>query len=245
MFRNRFAIMLGEAAALALVAGAAAGAQTAKPTTSFTGDLGYVGASGNTRLTTLSIGDKIVHTRGAWTLTQAAAYVYGKTNGTESANQFGVSGRADWAFQPRLGLFAAASYERNPFAGFKRRTDELIGLRWKAVVAPRDSLSVDAGGEFTQQTDVSGINDSYPAARAAAAYKHVFSKLAYFQQLAEYIPSLQSGGGYRVNTESSLVAPISTHVGIKMSYAIKYNSQPPVNFGTTDRLLTAGVQISY
>ena len=244
MFR-RISVTLSAAAVALAGASSMAAAQSAKPTTSFTGDLGYVGASGNTKLTTLSIGDKIVHTRGAWTLTQTAAYVYGETNGAESANQLGITGRADWAFHPRLGLFAAASYERNPFAGFRRRTDELVGLRWKAMTAPRDSLSVDAGAEFTQQTDVSGTSDSYPAARAAAAYKHVFSKLAYFQQLAEYIPALQSGRGYRVNTESSLVAPISTHIGIKMGYAIKYNSQPPVNFGTTDRLLTAGVQVSY
>ncbi len=244
MFRHPSATLLSLVVGLAAFA-MLAGAQTAKPTTSFTGDLGYVGASGNTKLTTLSIGDKIVHTDGAWTLTQVGTYVYGETNNVESANQFGLSGRADWAFQPRLGLFGAASYERNTFAGFKRRTDELLGLRWKAVVAPQDSLNLDAGAEFTQQTDVSGTSDSYPAARAAASYKHVFSKLAYFQQLAEYIPDLQSGGGYRVNTESSLVAPISAHVGIKMSFAIKYNSQPPVSFGTTDRLLTAGVQISY
>ncbi|MGH7690541.1 MAG: DUF481 domain-containing protein [Gemmatimonadaceae bacterium] len=237
-------MVLAQAVALAASA-ALLGAQTAKPTTSFTGDLGYVGASGNTKLTTLSIGDKLVHTDGPWTLTQIAAYVYGETNNTESANQLAVSGRADWAFQPRLGLFGGVSYERNPFAGFSRRIGEMAGLRWKAVVAPRDSLSVDAGGVITQQTDVSGTTDDYPSARLAGNYKHVFSKLAYFQQLAEYLPDLQSNGGYRVNTESSLVAPISTHIGIKIAYAINYNSQPPVNFGTTDRVVTAGVQISY
>ena len=244
MFRNRAVALFGHVVALAASA-ALLGAQDAKPTTSFTGDLGYVGASGNTKLTTLSIGDKIVHTDGRWTLTQVAAYVYGKTNGTESANQLVVSGRADFALQPRLGLFAGVSYERNPYAGFTKRTGELAGVRWKAVVAAQDSLSIDAGGVLTQETDVGGATQDYPSARAAANYKHVFSKLAYFQQLAEYLPDLQSNGGYRVNTESSLVAPVSTHIGIKMSYAIRYNSQPPVNFGTTDRVLTAGIQVSY
>jgi putative salt-induced outer membrane protein len=220
-------------------------AQQAKPSTSFTGDLGYVGATGNTQLTTLSIGDKVVHTSGRWTLSQLAAYVYGKTKGAESANQLAVSGRADFALQPRLGLFAGVSYERNPYAGFRRRTGELAGVRWSAIVAPDDSLSIDGGGVLTQETDVDGSTHDYPSARLAGNYKHVFSKLAYFQQLVEYLPDLQTNGGYRVNTESSLVAPISTHIGIKMSYAIRYNSQPPVNFGTTDRVLTAGVQVSY
>jgi len=241
MSRHRSALLV-----VALVAVAtAARAQDAKPTTSFTGSLGYVGASGNTNLTTLSVGDKIAHTDGRWTLTQVAAYVYGETDSKESANQLAVSGRADFAFQPRLALFAGVSYERNPFAGFNARTDEMAGLRWKAVAAPSDTLNLDAGGVLTQQTDVSGASQSYPSARLAASYKHVFSKSAYFQQLAEYVPNLQTSGAYRVNTESSVVAPVSAHIGVKMSYAIQYNSRPPVNFGSTDRLLTAGVQVTF
>ncbi|HEU4988624.1 MAG TPA: DUF481 domain-containing protein [Gemmatimonadaceae bacterium] len=232
--------------AVALLAAAGvAGAQTAKPTTSFTGDLGYVSASGNTRLSTMNLGDKLVHTSGLWTFTQTAAYVQGETKGVQTANQFLIAGRADYAFQPRLSLFAGASYERNPFAGFNRRTNELLGVRWKAVEAPSDSLAVDAGGALTQQTDVNDSTENYPAARLAASYKHSFSKAAYFQENVEYLPDLKTSGAYRMNSTSALVAPISAHIGIKVSYAVQYNSRPPENFGTTDRLLTTGVQVTF
>jgi putative salt-induced outer membrane protein len=76
-------------------------------------------------------------------------------------------------------------------------------------------------------------------------YKHQFSKLAYFQQFVEYLPNLQTSGSYRFNTESAVIAPISTHVGIKLSYAIRFDSRPQPTFGTTDRLLTTGIQVSY
>jgi putative salt-induced outer membrane protein len=244
VFEHPSATLLAACVALASFA-AASGAQTPKPTTSFTGDLGYVNASGNTKLSTLNVGDKLVHTAGPWTLTQVAAYVYGQTKDTTSANQFIISGRADWAFQPRLALFAGASDERNTFAGFNSRTNELVGLEWKAVVAASDTLNLDAGGVLTQESDVGGATQSYPAARAAINYKHSFSKAAYFQQLAEYLPDLQTSGAYRVNTQTSLVAPISAHIGIKVSYAIQYNSNPPAKFGSTDRLLTTGVQVTF
>jgi putative salt-induced outer membrane protein len=220
-------------------------AQDVKPSTSITGDIGYVNASGNTNLTTLSIGEKVVHTDGRWTLSQLAAYVYGETDAKESANQLRFAGRADFAFRPRLGVFGGVAYERNTFAGFNSRTDEIAGLLWKAVVAARDSLHLEAGGVFTQEADVDGTKQSYPSARVAANYKHVFSKTAYFQQLAEYVPNLQTTGAYRVNSESALVAPVSVHVGVKMSFAIRYNSRPPVKFGSTDRVLTTGVQLSF
>ncbi len=92
---------------------------------------------------------------------------------------------------------------------------------------------------------MSDSTENYPAARVAVSYKHSFSKSAYFQQLAEYLPDLKTSGAYRVNTQSSLVAPISAHIGIKVGYAVQYNSNPPATFGTTDRLLTTGVQVTF
>jgi len=220
-------------------------AQAAKATTNFTGDLGYVNATGNTSLTTLSAGDKIVHTDGAWSLTQLGAYVYGKTNAKESANQLRLEARADFAFNPRFGAFAVGGYERNPYAGFSRRTDENGGLRWKAIVSEEDSLSLDGGGGVTQQSNVDGTSKNFASARAAANYKHLFSKTAYFTEFVEYVPNVQTSGAYRANSESAIVAPISAHIGIKMAYTVRYDSKPPAKFKTTDRVLTTGVQISY
>lgn len=226
----------------------AASAQTpaAKPADlSFTGELGYVSATGNTQLSTVNAGDKIVYTSGHWLVTQTAAYIQGQTKGVESANQFLVTGRVDRALASRASAFVGASYERNPFAGFTRRTNELLGFRWKAVQAPQDSLSLDAGGVLTQQLDVSDSSENFPAARVAASYKHAFSKAAYFQEQAEYLPDLKTGGAYRINATSALVAPISAHIGIKVGYVVQYNSRPPATFGTTDRTVTTGIQITY
>jgi putative salt-induced outer membrane protein len=220
-------------------------AQTPAPTTAVTADLGLVSATGNTRLQTLNIGDKVVRTDGKWALTQVAAYVYGETNRLASANQLRGAVRSDYSFERRVSAFAGASYERNRFAGFTRRTDEILGLSWKALAESRDSLSLDGGGVLTQEADVDGTSKSFPAARLAAAYKHAFTKASYFQQLGEYVPNLKSSGEYRVNTESAIVAPLSAHAGIKVGYVVRFNSKPPASFGTTDRVLTTGMQISF
>jgi len=232
---------------IALISSGAATIDTTKkkPVTSFTGDLGYVSATGNTNVTTLTVGDKIVRTDGRWMFTQLGTYVNGETDNKESANQLLLSARADFALEPRISVFVGGTFERNTFAGFNSRTDEIAGLSWRAIVAPRDSARLDLGGVATQEADIDSVKQSYPSARAALSYKHQFSKLAYFHQFLEYIPNLKTSGAYRFNTESSLVAPISAHIGIKLSYAIRFDSRPQPTFGTTDRLLTTGVQISY
>jgi putative salt-induced outer membrane protein len=225
--------------------GALAQGAAPAPATSLVADVGLVSASGNTQLRTLNVGDKLVHTAGRFVVSQLAAYVYGETQHFVSANQLRAALRGDYAFAPRLALFAAGSYERNRFAGFTRRTDEMLGLSWKALQLPMDSLAIDGGGVLTQETFVDDSDESFPAARLAGAYKHAFTKASYFVQLAEYLPNLESTGEYRVNTESDLIAPLSVHTGVKLGYVVRYDSAPALGFGTTDRILTAGIQISY
>lgn len=231
--------------AVCTVVAAPASAQKVKPRTTFTGDLGYVSATGNTKLTTLSVGEKLGHTAGLWTISQQMAFVYGVTNAKVTANQLLVAMRADFGLDPRFSVFAGASYERNTFAGFNARPVAITGLSWKAIVAPEDSMSVDAGGVLTWQSDVDGTKSNYPSTRVALAYRHRFSTKAYFQQLAEHVSNLLTSGADLVNTETAFVAPVSAHVGIKLSYAVRYNSRPPVNFGSTDRVSMMGVQLAY
>jgi len=224
---------------------ALAAAQEAKPKTEFTGNLGFLSASGNTQITTLSVGEKVTHTSGRWVLSQFASYVHGETNGKESANQLRFGARADMDWTPRTGGFVGASFERDAFAGFTGRTDEVIGALWRALVEKKDTLRLEGGGVLTQQKNVDGAEENFPSARLGVNYRHAFTKTAYFEQLGEYIPNLKTSGAYRVNTESALVAPISGHIAIKVGYVIRYDSRPPEKFGTTDRVLTTGIQLSW
>ena len=130
-----------------------------------TGDRTWVGLD---VFDVLASGQDVLQSAVVKVLSQLAAYVRGETKGVESANQLRVAGRSDLAFHPRFGAFAGVSFERNTFAGFRRRFDEIAGVRWKAIVAPFDSLSVDGGGVLTQESDVDGTSKDYPSARLAA-----------------------------------------------------------------------------
>ena len=240
MFRRLLA-----ASSLAVVLAAVAHAQAVPPKTSFTGDLGYVNASGNTEFATLSVGDRIVHTRGPWTFTQLAGFVRGTTKDSVTARAFRASLRVDHSIGNSLSVFAGVSNEMNKFAGFKSRSDEFGGLSWKVIRSSTDTLAIDGGVGYTQQKDVDGTDKSFGSMRTAEAYKHVFSARAYFLQLAEYVPSFGDKEGNRINSESAIVAPVSSHIGVKVNYSIRYASKPPTGFGTTDRVLTMGLQISF
>ena len=95
----------------------------------------------------------------------------------------------------------------------------------------------------TGNTD--GTTKNTPAARAAAAFKHLFKANTFVSQGVEYVPDLQADGGYRVNSETAAVAPLASRINVKVGYVVQYNSKPPAKFGTTDRVFTSGLQVSF
>jgi len=225
--------------AFAAVIAPAAMAQTV------TADFGLVNASGNTRLSTVNIGDKVVLKARSWTITQQGAYIYGKTNGASSANLLKAAVRGDHTFIGKVGLFVGSAFERNRFAGFTSHTDQIAGLSAQVLGMPRDTLRLDGGGVYTNETRVDGTSKSFPAARAGMAYKHSFGGTSAFMQTGEYVPNLEDTDQYRVNTESILTARLSTHLGLKLAYLIRYDSKPTTGFGKSDRILTTGLQVTY
>jgi putative salt-induced outer membrane protein len=237
-----------------LAAGLASGAraQDTKKPVSFTGDIGFVNTSGNTHLTTLSLGDKLGITTGKLLLTQTFALVYGKSEGKQNANSQLVRARGDYPSGARLSVYGFAGYERNRFAGIDHRIDEGVGLAVAVLRGGVNELDFEAGVGLVQQRlqpdpdlDVT-VGDNFVSGRAAARFKHSFNKTTYAQQTLEVLPNLETTSDYRINSETALVAPISRHLGLKAAYLVKYNHAPPSPaLARSDRMLTTGVQVNF
>ncbi len=215
-----------------------------KPTT-FTTDLGFVNAAGNTSVTTFNLGEVLTHVSGAWKLRQSVAALYGKTEGEKSAEQFQAGVRADYSLSPRVALYGRAGWDRNQFAGINRRFEEGVGLAVKLVAMERDELSIEAGLGATQQLNTSDESSNYLAGRAAALYRHTLKEKAFVQQALEFIPNFDVSDDYRVFSESMLVAPLSSAIALKVAYVVRLDNLPEPGFKKTDRILTTGVQLNW
>lgn len=236
------------AAAVLLSASAAAlGAQedTTKAVYKFKADFGYVATTGNTDVTTLSVGETWSRSKGRLSIEQAFSIVRGTQDGVENVDFLGAAVRADYKIDRWFAFFAGAAFDRNVFAGIERRFEEQLGIQWRALGTERDTLRFEGGASITQQFGTDGQQLNFPAARLATRWRHLFSPASYFQQSIELIPNLRDQDDYRVNTESSVVAPISQRIGVKISYVIRYDNVPEPTFSTTDRLFTTGIQLSF
>ncbi len=222
-------------------------AQNAAPAvvTKATADFGFVQTSGNTQVTTLNFGEKITQKRGRLTLLQGFSIVYGKQRDSVVTNFVGANLRGEFEIDKVLSAFAGFGYERNVFAGIERRLEQGLGLQARVFAGAKDTLRVDAGGRLTQQLGTDGVTQDFPSARGAAAWRHGFTPAAYFQQNVEFIPNLKTTDDWRFNSESSVVAPISTNIGLKLSYVIRFDNLPQPGFSETDKIFTTGIQITF
>jgi putative salt-induced outer membrane protein len=209
-------------------------------------DVGFVSTSGNSVVTTLNVSDAVtLRTSPDNKVGQTFGLVYGTLRNRVQTSLWTAGLRDDYTFTPTIGVFALVGFDRNTFAGVDHRFEEGVGVALVAVHAPRDRLEFDLGVSYIEQRSTTAVEHDYPAGRLALAYRHSFGKDTYFEQTIEGVPDLTQSSDYRINTQSSVVAPLSKHVAIKLGYAIRYANLPPPGFKTTDRLFTSDVQVAF
>jgi putative salt-induced outer membrane protein len=223
----------------------------APPPSEFNADFGFVSVAGNTSVTTLSLGEKWVRRISRWEFKQDLAAIYGRTDGAETSNLWRTSVRGDYGFGSTLALYARTAFDRNKFAGVKSRFAEGLGLVAKLQATDINQLNVEGGFELTQQDNLDGTSDSFSSLRAASTWKHMFSTSAYFFQGVEFLPNLDDSDDYRINSETTIVAPLSSHVAMKASYQVRFDNLPSFNAAGTaplrksDRILSTGIQLTF
>lgn len=242
--RRRCVRLLAALTALVTIPAAARSQDKPKPR-ELTADVGYVSTSGNTDISAFNVGEKLVLRDGRWEHKQAFGSVYASQDGEQTSNLLFANWRSDWKFSPVFALFGYAGFDRNQFAGIQRRFEESAGLAAKLLSRERDEWSAELGLGVTQQTPVAGSSVTFTSARSASVYKHRFSKTAYFQQGIEFLPNLETSTDYRVNSESALVAPLSAHIAMKVSYAVRFDNLPEAGRAKSDRILTSGLQFNW
>ena len=210
-----------------------------------TTDLGLVDATGNTDVRTLNIGEELLAKWGAWGLKQTFGAVYGKTDDETTASLWRASVRGDRSLGSVFGVYLLGAFDRNRFAGIRRRFEEGAGVVVRAVQTPAHLVELEAGGGLTQQRSTTGESTSFASARAAATYRRSFSEASHAQLSIEVLPNLEESDDVRTNGTVELVAPLSQRIAMKLAYVLRYDNLPEPGFQKSDRIFTAGLQITF
>jgi putative salt-induced outer membrane protein YdiY len=215
-------------------------------TVKFTGDAGFVNTTGNTEVTTINLGNKLEFATNGWGVTQTFGLIYGRLDGETNTSLWRAGLRGDRAITARVGLFVRSEFDRNTFAGIRSRFNQSAGLSAQLIDTERTKLRGELGGGYVWQRGVPpALDQDFAAGRAALAFDRFLGEKSRFSQTVEVLPNFKNGDDLRINTQTSLVAPITSGIAMKASYEIRYDGLPEPGFKETDRIFTTGVQVTF
>lgn len=211
----------------------------------FTGDAGLVSTSGNTNVTSIDVGNKLILVSGAWKFTEAGGLTYAKTHDSVTAELWHATLRGDRTIASRVALYILTEFERNTFAGIRSRFSPSFGVSALVAATPRDTLRAELGGGYTTESAVPpGLDRHYASGRVAGVLHHQLGQKSAFDEALEYLPNFQTSADYRITSATSVTAPLATGIAMKAAYLIRYEGLPQPGFVKTDRTLTMGIQVT-
>ena len=239
-------------AAGAVLAQAPAAPEPKKPPYEFVADFSLAASQGNQEVTTVALGQHYSYAFPSWKFSQVASALRGTANGVKNAELYQAGLRADRNLTKKLTAYVSVDGLRNTPAGLNNQFAEGAGLAYQFLDTDADKLQLSLGLGALQRSFV-GVPDRQNdfVGNAAGMYRHLFSKVSYFEQAAGFTPNFTTTDAWLFTAKSAVVAPLSSKIGIKVAYLINYNNAPPLKPASTERfkkfdgLLTTGVQFTY
>lgn len=194
-------------------------------------ELGFIMNRGNTRTDSLNAQLGVEHSRDQWRHRAEAKAQRATEQDTTTAESYELSGRSDYLLDANDYLFGSLRYTSDEFAGYDRRTTEVLGYGHQFL--KRDDMTLK--GEFgvgARQTEfVNGTNESEGIVRTGLDYQWKITKTSSFSEVL-YVEH----GSNNTYTESvtALTAKVNNSLAMKVSYTIKNNSDPQPGFKSTD-----------
>lgn len=210
-------------------------------------------SSGNTRSASLSLEAEAVRAtpQDKWRLTGKT--LYGRSDGTRTAEQTSAAAKYDWRLSRQLYAFGSADAERDPIAGLASRATLGSGLGWRLVARERTGFEVFGGlayarERFTDARFVRGAlrsSDDHISALLGQESSHALGESTTLKQRLLVYPDLRENGNVRLQWDAGMAVAVSRTLNLTVGLAVKRNSAPGPAVRRTDSLLTTGLAVRF
>ncbi|MEM6907885.1 MAG: DUF481 domain-containing protein [Pseudomonadota bacterium] len=207
------------------------------------GELGGFRATGNASNSGITAALSLERTGIDWTHKLDARADYQRNNGVTSREQFFGSYEPNYSLSDRLFLYGLAQYERDRFQGFSARYAVSGGVGYQIIDKTDLKLSAKVGPAYRVTEFVDGGSEDRIAGLLGIDFDWTITdrlKLTHdTNAVAETGGSAQlivDGSNTSLNFVTGLNAKISNRVSARVSYALEYDSNPPVGAVQTDTL---------
>lgn len=199
------------------------------------GDLGGFRSTGSSNALGLSAGIYLHRDGIDWGHKIRARVDYQETEGLATREALIFSYEPRYKIDDRLFTYGLAQYERDPFLGFNRRFSLSSGVGYRVIDKRGLLVDLDAGPAFRSVRFVTGDEDETLAGRASIGIQWTLSpKVKFINDTDAFVESSNS----TLSANNALDAKIIGSLSARLSYNVRYESNPPLggdNFDTMSR----------
>jgi putative salt-induced outer membrane protein YdiY len=209
------------------------------------GEASVLSTNGNSKSTSTSFKNLFKYD---WT--KAGLELDGGAMGSSNANavtseNYYASEKTTWKLTVRNYVYERFKWDKDRFSGIRNRYDSSAGLGRLLLDFSNDKLNGELGGGYINEERTESPRNDYASGRAYGKYVHTFNPATSFSQDAEYLHNFKTSKGYRINTETAVIAALTTHLSLKTSYVWKHNNLPPPGIGKDDTTTSVALIINY
>ncbi len=226
-------------ACAALFAASPAAAQQGEPGWTGKGELGLAFSKGNTDSQTAVTKVALDRETETWKHDLDAAFLYGKSDGVESAYRYEWSAASGYQFQPRHRLSGSMRNERDHFATNEYQWTAALGYGYDAIANERTRLSFEIGPGYrwAKLQDVRVHNDEVIVRGQMDFSRQLTETTSLFDTLL-----VESGDENTfVRNDLGLQVKMTDALALKAGVQVRHNTDTLPDTRRTDTLTTVNV----
>ncbi len=213
----------------------------------WTGSLG-LGATfsrGNTDSSQVSMNGDATRTTLANRIVMNGIAIRARSNGTETADNFLVSGRYEKNLSTEWFGFGEANYERDKFADLSLRQTYAAGAGYRFYETPNLKLNLYSGAAQIYENNFLREDTHGVELLVGNDLTYNLSENAVFKQSIAYYPEMTSNRGGHYIFQSSLSSKLIGPLALQVSLIHKYRKNVLPGDKNYDTLLTTGVSMKF
>ena len=213
-------------------------------------EAGLVISSGNSDAQTANIKTDLVREGGNWKNQFGVSALYASDDEGATAQRWQVVTQQDYNFSERTFWFGAARYEEDRFSGFDYQATLSTGLGRKFIDTARTTFigttgvgykifeTLDAFDEETGLLLEEGKREGEAVFRGTLDFQHALTEST--KLIDKFINESGADNTY-VQNDLSLQVKMTQVLALAVGYGVRYNSNPPAGFESTDTLTTVNL----
>jgi putative salt-induced outer membrane protein YdiY len=244
---DRFVMPLLTALLLLLVPSLAVAqaSRTPPPRHETTGELSFVGVTGNASSTTLGLGYETTLRPDSWVLKHRLSFVRSEADGLQKAEALLYAPRVEKRLNARVSGFIEYGYFRDPFAGVASRHTGNLGVALTLLDSDRQKLTADVGAGHLEESRLTGADVSSGTYTTGSLYKLKLSDTAELMDRLNLLGTFEDADGWRLEHTMAVTAKLTSVISLKVSSAVRFSRSPAPGFMRTDTTTAVALVASF